>query len=228
MPTVQPVNSTLASDPGDPAGMSPESLMAYCSTRLSSLDTQMQQIFNQQTQSAATINDLNNISGLLNDLPAASTGTPPTITMSKAQYEQLVAAYSNAVSDLSPTDGTASAMYGNGAATPLGKELVTDSTSFTSSATADPLSLGGSSGSTGLSGFGANASGTYTIPASVVTNITQNLKTYTSSLNSDAEMQMINLQSLMSSRQTAVELSTNILQALSTTDESIVSNLKPE
>ena len=79
-----------------------------------------------------------------------------------------------------------------------------------------------------MSGFGANASGTYTIPASVVTNITQNLKTYTSSLNSDAEMQMINLQSLMSSRQTAVELSTNILQALSTTDESIVSNLKPE
>jgi hypothetical protein len=39
-------------------------------------------------------------------------------------------------------------------------------------------------------------------------------------------MQMINLQSMMSQQQTAVELSTNLLQTLSQTDQNIVSNLK--
>jgi hypothetical protein len=205
--------------------------MAYCSTRLSNLDSQMQQIFNQQTQSAATINDLNNISSQLNDLPAASTGNPPTITVTAAQYAQIQQAYNSAISDLSPTGGAAQGMYAAGAATSLGQELVTDSSSFTKGATPvlsmSDLGLspgGGKSGATPA--VNANSSETFTIPASVVTNITQNLKTYTSSLNSDAEMQMINLQSLMSSRQTAVELSTNLMQAMSTTDESIVSNLK--
>ncbi len=223
MPVVQPINSTLTSDPGDPAGMSPGSLMAYCSTRLSNLDTQMQQIFNQQTQSASTINDLNNISGLLNDLPAASTGTPPAITVSAAQYSQIQEAYTSAISDLSPTNGNAPTMYANGSATALGKELSADCSSFTSNGTAE-LDMSSAIGAA-MSGT-PGGSGNIQIPASVITNLTQNLKTYTSSLNSDAEMQMINLQSLMSSRQTAVELSTNMMQAMSTTDQSIVSNIK--
>lgn len=207
MPAVQPVNATLTSDPTEASSLSPASLMAYCSTRLSSLDTQMQEIFNQQTASAATINDLNGVSSLLNDLPAPSTGTPPKITMSAAQYNQIVQAYKTAISDLSPTNGSPSTMYANGAKTPLGQELEVDQQSFSSNSSVD-------------------SSGNYEVPASVVTNVTQNLKTYTSSLNSDAEMQMINLQSLMSSRQTAVELATNMMETMSSTDLAIASNLK--
>jgi hypothetical protein len=227
MPVVQPVNSPLPSDPTDPAGMSPEALMAYCSTRLSSLDTQMQQILNQQTQSAATIDDLNNISGLLNDLPAPSTGSPPTITVTAAQYNQIVQAYKSSISDLSSTNGTPTQMYANGVATSLGAQLSTDSTSFSSNATPQ-FTMASLPAVVGNPTTTPTSPGTYEIPASVVTNITQNLKTYTSSLNSDAEMQMINLQSLMSSRQTAVELSTNIMQDLATTAQGIVSNFKPE
>ena len=207
MPNVEPVNATLTSDPTAPAALSPESLIAYCSTRLSSLDTQMQEIFNQQTSSAATINSLNGISNLLNDLPAPSTGSPPKITMSAAQYKQLALAYDTAIENLSPTSGTPSQMYKNGVKTPLGHELAVDHDSFSSNIAQD-------------------SSGKYEIAASVITNLTQNLKTYNSSLNSDAEMQMINLQSLMSSRQTAVELSTNMLETMSSTDLSIASNLK--
>jgi hypothetical protein len=203
---VQPRNTTLTADPTDPAGMTPDSLMAFCSTRLSSLDTQMQEIFNQQTQSAATINDLNNISSDLNDLPApSSSGT--TITMSAAQYSQIVHDYDVAIDDLSPTNASPSSMHAAGNQTALGQELQTDHDSFIANCT-------------------FNSSGTVDVPASNVTNMTQNIKTYTSSLNSDAEMQMINLQSLMSSRQTAVELSTNMMETLASTDESIASNLK--
>jgi hypothetical protein len=208
MSVVQPTNSALPSMPTEPAGMSADSLMAYCSTRLTTLDTQMQQIFNQQTQSAATITDLNNVSSALNDLPAPSNDSPPTITMTRAQYDQINHVYYMAIDDLSPKGGTPGTMYGGGVQTALGKELQTDQEAFTS-------------------GCKIYASGDVKVPASVITNITQNLKTYTSSLNSDAEMQMIDLQSLMSSRQTAVQLSTNMMQAMSTTDQSIVSNLKP-
>jgi hypothetical protein len=204
---VQPRNSTLTADPTEPAGMTPDSLMAFCSTRLSSLDTQMQEIFDQQTQSAATINDLNTISSDLNDLPGPSTDTPPKITMSAAQYSQIVHDYDVAIDDLSPKNGSPSAMHAAGNQTALGQQLQADHDSFIANCT-------------------VNSSGTVEVPASVVTNVTQNLKTYTSSLNSDAEMQMINLQSLMSSRQTAVELSTNMMETLASTDQSIAANLK--
>jgi hypothetical protein len=168
----------------------------------------MQEIFNQQTVTAATINDLDNISNLLNDLPAPSTGTPPKITLTPDQYNQIVQAYNTAISDLSSTNGSASQMLTQGETTPLGKELLADLQAFASEPDC------------------TKDSGNFEIYASTITNNTTNLKTYTSSLNSDGETQMINLQSLMSSRQTAVELATNMLETLSSTDLSIAANLK--
>ena len=209
MPSVQPVNTALTSDPQAATGLSPDALVAYCDTRLSDLDTQMQAIFAQQTQSAASIQNLDGIASLLNELPqpGSKSGTNPTIHISDAQLRQIFSAYDTAIDDLSSTKGTPAQMWSSGEKTTLGTELYQDVNAFR------------------LACKGSVSSG-WTLPESVVTNLSQNLKTYTSNLNSDSEMQMINLQSLMSSRQTAVELSTNMMQTLGSTGLAIVANLK--
>jgi len=45
-------------------------------------------------------------------------------------------------------------------------------------------------------------------------------------LNASGQMDMINLQSLMSSRQTAVQLSTNLMKTLSDAQREIIKNIK--
>lgn len=50
-------------------------------------------------------------------------------------------------------------------------------------------------------------------------------KSHQSSLNSDAEIDMIRLQSLMSQRQTAIQLTTNIVQSLNDQANKIVANI---
>ncbi|MET0593810.1 MAG: hypothetical protein ABW133_13995, partial [Polyangiaceae bacterium] len=50
-------------------------------------------------------------------------------------------------------------------------------------------------------------------------------KSLQSDLNSNAELDMIHLQSLMSQRQTAIQLTTNILQSLNEQANKIVANI---
>jgi hypothetical protein len=50
-------------------------------------------------------------------------------------------------------------------------------------------------------------------------------KSHASKLNSDAEIDMIHLQSLMSQRQTAIQLTTNIVQSLNDQANKIVANI---
>lgn len=208
MSVVNLVSNVLSSDPQPDVGLSSASLVAYCDTRLSSLDTQMQQIFAQQQTSAAQTQNLNNIATLLNDLPQPTgSSTNPTIHITDAQLRQIFSAYDTAIDDLSATSGTPSQMWSSGEKTPLGTQLYNDVNALR-------LSTSGS------------VSAGWDLPESTITNSSQNLKTYTSNLSSDSQMQMINLQSLMSDEQTAVELSTNLMQTLGQTNSNIVSNLK--
>jgi len=209
MPAVNLVSNVVSSNPEPDVGLSSASLVAYCDSRLSSLDTQMQQIFTQQQTSAATTQNLDNIATLLNDLPQPTgTSSNPTVHISDAQLRQIYAAYDTAIDDLCPTDGTPAQMWSVGEKTPLGTQLYNDVNALRISIQSGSVSSG------------------WTLPESSITNCSQNLKTYTSNLSSDSQMQMINLQSLMSDEQTAVELSTNMMQTMSSTAESITANLK--
>jgi hypothetical protein len=58
-----------------------------------------------------------------------------------------------------------------------------------------------------------------------VKGLSDTLSSATSTMNSSQEMTMISIQSLMSQRQTAVELTTNMMQTLDDTAEKIVSNV---
>jgi hypothetical protein len=169
--------------------LSPDSLMAYCESRLNSLDTQMTGIFASQQKNATTTQDLNALASSLNDLPAVNPApTPPTTTVSGPDYQAIVNQYNTAIDDA-------------GKGTTLGNELGEDLKSF---------QAGVSKGA---------------IPSDTVASLSQNLKNDTSSLNSDSEMTMINLQSLMTQRQTAVQLTTNLVQSLGEQTGDIAKNV---
>jgi hypothetical protein len=211
MSTVSPVQSVAPTPDDLPTYLTPDSLLTYCDTRLSSLDAQMQTIFNQQEQSAATETALSNLASELNDLPqpSSSSGSNPTIQVTVEQFNNVEGAYNAAIAAAGPT-------------TALGQQLSTDLGTLAKGyvdSNGDAISLFETP---------ANENQTYSISDSIVTNLSQNVKTYASDLSSDSQMQMINLQSLMSQQQTAIELSTNLLETLSQTNQNIVSNLKAD
>jgi hypothetical protein len=211
MSNVQPVQPAAPTTVEPPTFLTPESLVTYCDTRLSSLDSQMQAIFNQQQASANTETALSNLASELNDLPqpSSSSGSNPTVQVTVEQCDNIEAAYSAAIQAAGPS-------------TSLGQQLSADESTFAKAY--GQTSPNGPSVS--LFANKSNANDTYPITASTITNLSQNLKTYSSDLNSDSQMQMINLQSMMSQQQTAVELSTNLLESMSQTTSAIVANYK--
>jgi hypothetical protein len=176
-------------------GLSPEGLMAYCQSRLNSLDTQMSTIFDQQQSNATLTQDVDGIATKLNDLgdvtPPSNGNTNPDLSVSTS-YTSIVAAYQQAIQD-AKTAGNA----------PLATQLKQDLSMFNSDC----------------------HNGTSTISTNDVTNLQQNLKNYGNELNSDSEMSMINLQSLMSQRETAVQLTTNLVQSLGQQSQDIAKNV---
>lgn len=170
--------------------LSPDALMTYCETRLNSLDSQMQGIFDQQQKNATETTDLSAIASTLNQLPGPNSKSPPTVNITAAQINQLQAEYTQAIKDA------------GGQNTQLGASLAKDAATLP-----------------------AAGSGDTTISADTASQLTQSLKNYTGDLNSNSEMTMINLQSLMSQRQTAVQLTTNLVQSLGEQASDIAKNI---
>jgi hypothetical protein len=200
---------------GLPEFLTPQSLVAYCDCRLTSLDSQMQQIFNQQQTNANTTNAINQVADDLDDLPGPSSGSKPTVTVTAVQAGKIQADYQAAIK-AAEAGGEGSAQLVNSLKNDLltfqnacwpGVATATNNTSL-------DFTCDGHSGDT------------FDISSTTVTNLTQNLKTDGSDLNNDSQMTMINLQSLMSQQQTAVELSTNLLQTESQTAQNIAANMK--
>jgi len=177
-----------ASDVPDCLSLSPEGLMAYCQSRLQSLDGQMTGIFSSQQTNAKVTQDLNAIASQLSALPSPSSSSSTSITISAANAAAIEAAYTRAINDAGPTSS-------------IGEQLTTDLGTFQTAA------QGG------------------TISTDKASLLTQNLKNYTGDLNSDSELTMINLQSLMSQRQTAVQLTTNLVQSLGQQTSDIAKNI---
>jgi hypothetical protein len=175
--------------------LSPDALMSYCEARLNSLDTQMSDIFTSQQKNATSTQDLNNIADSLNNLQAVTPATNP------------------ATVTVSNADFTAivnnykTAIDDAGKGSALGVQLQGDLVTFENAASTATKAGGG------------------TMSADSVSQLSQNLKNDTANLNSDSEMTMINLQSLMSQRQTAVQLTTNLVQSLGDQSSDIAKNV---
>jgi hypothetical protein len=70
-----------------------------------------------------------------------------------------------------------------------------------------------------------NQGGDNVVHADEVANIVKDLQGIATDQNSSSQLQMINLQSLMSQQQTAVQLTTNLLQALDQQAQAIATNV---
>jgi hypothetical protein len=200
---------------GLPQFLTPQSLVAYCDCRLSSLEAQMQQIFNQQQSNAATTNAISQVAGDLNDLPGPNSATPPTVTVNAGQAKQIQADYLSAIKAAKAGGAGSAQLVGS-----LERDLRSFQNEFRSSSQSPVTKL-----DVALS-FPKDDSVTWSVSSDKLTDLSQNLKTDGSDLNNDSQMSMINLQSLMQQQQTAVELSTNLLQTMGQTSQNIAGNMK--
>jgi hypothetical protein len=189
------------------AFVSPASLMAYCQTQLNTYNTQMDTIFQQQQSTDQFAADVNAAISTFNQYSAGINvkggtsldGEPGTPGDPNAPP---TGTFGQLVTQLQQLQNEASACGMPTAAQTIGNAITS-------------LTTNGNGGTDNSCSSGD------------IANILQDLQGATSDTTSSSQMQMITLNSLMSQEQTAVQLTTNMMQTFSQMNESITANMKP-
>jgi hypothetical protein len=196
-------------------GLSPDALMAYCQSRLDSIDGQVQSSFGDQQQNASALSQIDAFAEQLKSIDGSDQkGAEPC--------KKLEASFSALINSLKTSDPSCPALpalttayntmvYSGDGGAQFNKSTNTDDPDYididayppdTNSPEGDKIL-----GATELQGF-----------AQTVTDSA-------GSLNSNSELQMVQLQSLMSQRQTAISLTTNLVQSLGDQANKIADNI---
>lgn len=197
--TISPVASSglLGGANFDPNALTPDSLMFYLSTRMGGLDGQIESIFEKQQHSEKVRSALNELQRLVNMLDEHTEGANfPAAEPGELDFAARLAQQLDLITELDPDLGT--------------------------KVRADLLSDGQILGVAG----DKNDVGDAHYKGSEVASTTEYLKNVGSDLDNTAQMNMIHLQSLMSSRQTAVQLCTNLIASCADTQKAIVANYR--
>ncbi len=220
-----PLQAATASFDDDAASISemssvtPDALMAYCQSRLDSIDGQITDSFNSQSQTASTINVIDQVAGDLRNYGSDQTD-PNTVRSIESEYQQAIQTIqatdpgSPALAKLIPSynqlvysgdGGAAFVAQKNGTAVdPTAPDFI-DETQY---APQDNSTQGDGR-----------------LSATELEAATTTLTDAASDLNSSTELAMVNLQSLMSQRQTAISLTTNLVQSLGDQLDKIADNI---
>jgi hypothetical protein len=201
-----PTDAPLAVGAGI-AFVSPASLMAYCQTQMNTYNSQMDSIFLQQestnqfsAQVNTAISTFNQYSAGINVTGGTQlVGEPGTLGDPNAPP---TGPFGQLVTQLQQLQSEASACGMSNAAQTIGNAITS-------------LTTDGNGGTDNKCSSGD------------IANILQDLNGATSDTSSSDQMQMISLNSLMSEEQTAVQLTTNMMQTFSQMNESITANMKP-
>lgn len=206
--------------PSDPdelgSSLSPDSLMVYCQSRLDSIDGQVNTLFSEQQQNASATQQIDGfISELKNYEASGDVTKPATCKQLESDFQSLIASLkkSDPTCPELPTliktyntmvwsgDGGAKYLHSSD---PTAPDFI-DQDKYP----ADQLGPQGDNilSSTELQGYA------------------QTLSDAAGNLNSDAELGMVHIQSLMSERQTAVTLTTNLVQSLGDQTNKIADNI---
>ncbi len=237
MSNVPPLGSTF-SIPGQSGQvfsyLTPDALMTYCSTRLQGLDAQVQQAFHEQEES-------NRDSQIISDALNASAFGVNVNGWDPSQYgggSALIGDLQNAINQLPPGDARdqlikvrdqiADRMDSKGQL-----KAILDSTDPQQAYQQYWCHFDGSSGNKQWTGQSdnsivANVGGTANanpIDPKEVASWSDAVKSAQSGLNSASELNMISLQSLMSQRQEAIQLCTNLVQSLGDQCNKIAQNI---
>jgi hypothetical protein len=201
---------STVSDPSEfDAGLSPDALMAYCQSRLDSIDGQVRTSFEDQQKST---NEINQIDQALSALKTyASNGTTDGATCTALENN-----LASVISDIKNTDPSCAALP---ALTQTYNNMVWSGTGGTNGGPQfidgdkyPPQHVGEKSGDNDLSG-------------DEIQSYIESLTGATATLNSGSELEMVNLQSLMSQRETAISLTTNLVESLGDQESKIADNI---
>jgi hypothetical protein len=177
-------------------GLSPDSLMFYCESRLRGIGEQISRTVVHQQKSNADISALNGLHETLNKYQNGVNAGEGTRQDKDGEiaFNEMSAAYDDAIRKVGPD-------------TELGKKLIGDKQKMLCS-----------------DGSGVGPGDTKILDYEMKGMIT-NLETMVKDVNGNAELEMINLQSLMSQRQSAVQLTTNLVQSLGDQMNKITANI---
>lgn len=167
--------------------LTPESLMIYLSTRLESVDDQIQDIFSTQQDSEKIRAAINRIRTALNALDEDS-DKDKELHASEYAFAGIEKLIDDQIGSVDPK---------------LAERMKSD-----------------------LEGKGYILNGGSDYLTSELDNTREYLENLTGQLESTAQMNMIRLQSLMSARQTAISLATNLIAKLNDSTQKVVENIR--
>jgi hypothetical protein len=208
-----------------PAYLTPESLMAYCQSRLQSIDSQVQTAMTQQ-QNADW--EQSNIGGILTEIASDSAATTNGLMNSPQECLKLEQNLETLISQIQQRDPSCPQL---GALETLHDTIMATGTGPNPSS--DPTHGYYCSNTKGVGGApdgktppaGVNSGTDNTISTGEFTDFTNTLNNINSSLSSGAEIGMIKIQSLVSERTTAITLATSTLQSLDDGTQKIVDKI---
>jgi hypothetical protein len=215
-----PVAQYSPAEPEDPAddggsGLSPDALMAYCESRLDSIDTQVTASFTDQQKNASAISQIDQTIAALKPFDSSNQTDP-------AVCKQLESTLGGLINSLKSSDPgcpalpalttTYNSMVWSGDGGRAFKQSVDPSDpDFIDKAKYPPTTAG--------------PQGDNVLNSTELQGYVQSLSDAASSLDSNSELQMVQLQSLMSQRQTAISLTTNLVQSLGDQENKIADNI---
>jgi hypothetical protein len=188
----------------DTAGLTPDALMTYCQSRLGSIDGQIETAFNDQQTRTTESQDIQGVLALLQGNQAGTTDASTCASM-ESSLQQLIAKVQTSDPG-SPALPALEQTYNN---------MVYSGTGPTS---ANPYLAGNPAQTNGPQGDN-------TLSPDEMTSYINAVQGAVSNLDSGAELQMIQIQSLMSQRQTAISLTTNLVQSLGDQTNKIAENI---
>ena len=204
-------DASPVSDVSDPfaAGLTADDLLAYCKSRLDSIDDQVRASFDTQQKSADEVSRINRIVGEFRDASSAE-------IKGQGNCEKLENTLGSAISDLQQSDPACPALPG----------MIKTYNTMVYSGTGGPGFPGPQFiDPTDYPPDAVGTQGDKDLVTSELQSYTQNLTDAAASINSNSELEMIHLQSLMAQRQTAISLTTNLVQSLGDQQNKIAENI---
>ncbi len=199
------------SDANAVTSLTPEGLMAYCESRLDSINGQALGIFSQQQLHNSEISAINDVAQSFQRFTAG-------VSNDKTSCAALESSVYDLISQLDASDKGCAEI-------PKLKQLYNDLVYSGTGPSKDFNEQPQYFDETTYPPVHTDPPGDNTLDNTEMQTFISKLQGCASDLNSNSELQMIQLQSLMSERQTAIQLTTNLVQSLGQQSEKIVENV---
>jgi hypothetical protein len=206
-----PDGSEVSLDPSTSEFLTPDALEAYCESRLNSIDGQVQSIIARQQLSYSESSGLQTVLQKLQEHTSGVTNDPTACAAMEQPLHDLIEQL-KAHDPGCPELGKLKQLYNNLVYTGTGStDTDANGMPYEDADNYPPAKNG--------------PEGDGTIDSTEMQTFISGIQGCASDLNSDSELQMIQIQSLMSQRQTAIELSTNLVQSLGDQADKIAANV---